>query len=162
VYWRSTLRVRPFLIGCGVAVVLLIVQAAVVTKREHADRIMKRIETAVLESKPHGVGAELSDRFHAEPPPMDQARFVELVRTYMQTVDVRTLYRSDMELMEVESGSFSLEVSYMGEVNARDFSGTVLSRWKLRCEREPEGWRIVNIIPIMLNKQRINGWHDLH
>jgi hypothetical protein len=162
VYWRNTLRARPLLIGCVAAAALLIVQALVVTKREHADRTMKRIEAAVLESQPQGVGAELSARFFAEPPKMDQTRFVELVRTYMQTVDVRTLYRSDLELSNIQSGAFDAEVSYIADISARDFSGTVVSRWRLRFEREADGWRIVNIIPIMLNKQPVNGWRDLH
>ena len=162
VYWRNSMRAKPFLIGCALAIVLLAVQALVVTKREHTDRIMKRIETAVRDSKPQGVGAELSDRFLAAPPRMDRTRFVELVRTYMQNVDVRTLYRSELLLTEVESEAFVAELAYVSDISVRDYSGMVTSRWRLRFEREPEGWRIVNIIPISLNQQSVDGWNDLH
>ena len=162
VYWRRTLRVKPFLIGGALAVILLIVQAAVVTQRERADRMMRRIEAAVLESKPKGVEAELSERFHAEPPEMDRARFTELVKMYMEQVDVRTLHRLQLEMTEQQADHFIAELSYMADISARDFNGTVTSRWRLRFEHESEGWRIVNIIPIKLNTANIRGWEDLH
>lgn len=161
VHWRRTLRPKPLIIGLILAVALLIVEAAVVTQREHADFAMQRIETAVLESKPQGIDAELSDQFLVDPPRMDRALFAERVQSYMQQIDVRTLRRLKLQVTESASEAFTCELSYLADIAARNFSGTVTSRWRIRFVREAEGWRIVNIIPVRLNAANVRGWDEL-
>ena len=162
VHWRRTLKPRPLLIGLAVSIILLIVQAAVVTRRERADIIMTRIEKAVLVSKADGVGAEISARFRVETPEMDRARFVELVRVYMQRVDVRTLARRKLEVVSGTPERFEALVSYFAEINAGDYSGPAQSRWRIIFVKEADRWRIISIEPTMLNRQTVAGWRSLH
>ncbi len=160
VHWRRTLKPRPLLIGLAIAVVLLIVQAAVVTRKEHADRIMKRIETAVLASQPEVIAGTLSARFRIEQPEMDGERFADLVRAYMQWVNVRTLSRRALTIEESRDDTFRASLSYLGEVTARNFTGLVQSRWSITFIRDQDGWRILSIEPTMLQRQAVKGWGD--
>ncbi len=161
VHWRRTLQPRPLLIGLALAVVLLIAQAAVVTRKEHADRIMERIETAVLASQPEVIAGTLSTRFRIEKPEMDGEQFTDLVRAYMQWVNVRSLSRTALTIEESRDDTFRASLSYLGEVTARDFTGLVQSRWNITFVRDQDGWHILSIEPTMLQRQTIKGWGDL-
>ena len=161
VYWRRTLKPRPLLIGLAIAVVLLIVQAAVVTRWEHADRIMTRIETAVLASQPEAIVAALSGRFHIAETNWDGEEFLDRVRRYMQAVDVRTLTRRTLEIEENDADRFQIYVSYWADVSTRDFAGGLLSRWLIRFVRDDDGWRIISIEPTQMDRRTVRGWRGL-
>ena len=161
VYWRRTLKPRPLLYGLGLAVVLLIVQAAVVTRWEHADRIMKRIETAVLASQPDDIAATLSPRFHITDPDWDADEFLARVRQYMQAVHVRTLNRRALDIEENQPDRFQIYVSYWADISGRSYASGTLSRWLIVFAREEQGWRIINIEPTHMDRITIRGWRAL-
>ena len=129
VHWRKTLKPRPFLISLGVAGILLVVQSTVVTRREHADRIMKGIETAVLDSRVDSIRAALASGFRIRETDWSAADFVEVVRDWMRVVDVRTLRRRALRIEGSLDDRFEIYVSYMADVAHRSYSGTTLSRW---------------------------------
>jgi hypothetical protein len=158
VYWRRTLKPKPFLVGLALAVVLLVVQALVVTQREHADRIMRSIERDVLASRTEAIAAALSDRFQIPEKNWDRERFIERVKDYMQTIDVRTLNRRKLQIEKSETDAFEISVSYLAEISGRDYAGPVLSRWKIYFVHEDGHWRILRIEPTSLGQTTIHGW----
>jgi hypothetical protein len=161
VYWRRTLKPRPLLIGLALTAVLLIVQAAVVTRWEHADRIMKRIEAAVLASQPEPIEATLSERFHIAETGWDRADFIKIVRSYMSRVDVHSLSRRALEVTAEQPDSFQIYISYLADASTRDYRQAGLSRWRIRFVREADGWRIVSIEPTELDRTTVRGWRGL-
>jgi len=161
VRWRRTLKPRPFLIGLAVAMALLVVQALVVTRREHADRIMERIELDVVASRPDAIAAALSARFHIAEPEMDADKFVELVRSYMRRVDVHTLTRRGMDVTASEGDTLEISINYWADISAPDYSGMVRSRWTITFVREGGGWRILTVEPTMIGQRPVDGWRGL-
>jgi hypothetical protein len=161
VHWRRTLRPRPLQIGLAVAVVLLVVQAAVVTRWEHADRIMKRIEAGVRVSRPGAIAATLSARFHVEETGWDREAFIEIVRSYMSWIDVHALSRRTLEITAHEPEAFSVYVSYLADASAGGFRQAGLSRWLIRFTRETDGWRIISIEPTQVDRTSVRGWRGL-
>ncbi|MBU0616192.1 MAG: hypothetical protein KKI02_00595 [Planctomycetes bacterium] len=161
VYWRRTLKPRPLLIGLAIAVVLLVVQAAVVTRWEHADQIMKRIEAGVLASQPEAIAPALSGRFHIAETNWDDQEFLDRVRQYMQAVDVRTLTRRALEIEENDADQFQIYVSYWADISTRDSAGGLLSRWRIVFVAEEHGWRIISIEPTQMDRTTVRGWKGL-
>lgn len=161
VYWRRGGSAKPLLVGAVVGVILLIVQALVVTPREHADKIMRRIERGVIASRANAVAAELSPAFAIESPHWNRADFLDVVRAYMRRIDVRSLTRRFFQISERTPDSFRLTVSYLAEINARDAGGVVLTRWRIDFERRGGKWQIRRIVPIEFNHRVIKGWSAL-
>ena len=161
VHWRKTLKPRPFLIGLGLSLVLLIVQNVVVTRREQADHTMREIETAVLESRPDGIRPFLAGRFRISENNWDADDFVGEVGDWMRVVDVRTLSRRALRIESSSDDEFQIYVSYMADVSHRSYSGTTLSRWAITFVPDDDAWRISEIKPVELNKQSLSGWRGL-
>jgi hypothetical protein len=158
VHWRRGGRPRPLLIGLSVAILLLIVQALVVTRREHADRILRRIETDVVASRTDAIAAALSARFHVAEPDMDQAGFLERVRRAMRRVDVRTLTQHGLKIQADESDTFEVSVTYWADVSTPEYGGLAHSRWRIVFIREQGNWRILTVEPTELNRLPVAGW----
>jgi hypothetical protein len=161
VHWRRTLQPRPLLIGLAMAVVLLVLQALVVTRREHADRIMKRIEADIVASRVEALAAALSARFHIAETDWDRAEFIRVVEGYMSWVDVVTLTRRRLEVELSERDAFRIYVSYIADVGARDFRYMGLSRWLIDFAREDGSWKIVSVQPTEMDRRPIGGWRSL-
>jgi hypothetical protein len=161
VHWRRMLKPRPFLIGLGLSVALLIVQAAVVTRREHAERIMRAVERDIVASRSAALSAALSDRFRIAETGWDRADFLDLVERYMARVDVRTLRRRRLEIRRSEGNEFQIYVSYLADVSGRDFGTTVLTRWFITFVRENGAWRIVTIEPSEFDNRSVGGWRNI-
>jgi hypothetical protein len=161
VHWRRTLKPRPLLIGLVIAVVLLIVQAVVVTRWERADRIMQRIEAAVLASQPEPIEATLSGRFHIAETGWNRADFIRIVRSYMSRVDVHSLSRRTLEVTAEQPDSFQIYVSYLADASTQDYRHMGLSRWLIQFIHEEDGWRIISIEPTELDRTTVRGWRGL-
>ena len=161
VHWRQTLKPRAFLSGLAVAAVLLLVQALVVTYREHADRIMEAIERDVVASQPDDLGPFLSESFYIEETGWDKAQFLDRVREYMARVDVRTLTRRKLEVEESGAERFQIYISYLADVSMRDFDRPVLSRWRIVFVRERDEWRIRTIVPVSIDQTPTRGWKGI-
>jgi hypothetical protein len=161
VHWRRTLRPRAFLIGLAVSLVLLIVQSLVVTRKEHADRIMQRVEVDIVASRVDALAAALSDRFHIAEMNWDRAKFIDVVEGYMSWIDVLSLTRRRLEIVSSTGEHFQIYVSYLADVSTNDFRYTGLSRWLIEFVRAENGWQVTSIQPTEMDQRRISGWRSL-
>jgi len=161
VRWRRTLRPRPLLIGLGLAAALLIVQAAVVTRREHADRIMRQIESDLVASRVDALAGALSARFQIPQTGWDRERFIGIARRYLAWIDIHTLTRRALEVQRSEPERFEIYVSYLADASTEDFRYVGLSRWLIAFVREEGKWRIVEIQPTELDRRPVAGWSKL-
>jgi len=161
VYWRRTLRPRPLLIGLAAAVVLLVVQALVVTRKEHADRIMQRIEADIIASRVDDLRAALSARFHIAEMDWDRSEFIDVVEGYMSWIDVISLTRRRLAVEGGEGDRFHIYISYLADVSTNDFRYSGLSRWLIEFVHEEGGWKIVEIQPTEMDRRSIGGWGSL-
>jgi hypothetical protein len=161
VRWRRTLKPRPLLIGLALSVVLLLLQALVVTRREHADRIMRAIELDLVASRPDAITAALSERFYVSETGWDRDRFLDRVRQYLEAVDVRTLTRRKLAVETSEAGRFQIYVSYLADISTRELDSPVLSRWQIEFVDEAGQWRILTIQPTSIERRPIGGWKGL-
>ncbi len=161
VHWRRGGRPRPLQIALGLAVLLLLVQALVVTRREHAGRILSRIEKDVVASRTGAIAAALSTRFHVAEPEMDRDKFLELVRRAMRRVDVHTLTQRGLKIQASASDTFEISVTYWADVSTPEYRGMTPSRWKIVFVREEGGWRILTVEPIELNRIPVAGWRGV-
>lgn len=145
VYWRRTGRPRPLLVGLGVAVVLLLVQALVVTQRERAAQALDRIAADLLRSRVDALAQSLATDFDAGG--RDRTEFTGLVRAKLDQVSIRWLERTGLRVVESGRDRFTVAASYLAEVRADQYDGTFTSRWALTFIRTPDGWRIITIAP---------------
>jgi len=160
VHWRRTGRPRAFLVGLVLAAALMGVQAAVVTQREHADRVMRVVELAVRSGRVEPLARSLSAGFYAAD--MDRDAFVELTRAFMNEVRVRTLTRSPrtIELTDSRSDRFTVRIGYFAIVESRDFDRPLPSSWSITFSRESNAWTISEIEPITVNHRAVK-WREL-
>ncbi len=161
VYWRRGGSPRPLLVALLVGVVLLIVQAAVVTPREWADRLMRQVQIDVLASQTQRMAGVLAPSFRITDEDWGRDDFLELVRSYYRRLTVRSLRRRLFEVGKVRDDVFTLTVSYLAEVETRDFSGPVLSRWEIEFVRSDGVWRIGSIRPVEINHRPVQRWRRL-
>ncbi len=146
VYWRREGRPRPLLIGLAVSALLLIVQTAVTTQREHAWRILARIERDVLAGETDRLAASLSDDFSAAR--YDKPRFIELVDGRYDVVSVIWLRRLSCTIVESTADSFTAEVGYLGEVRASEYMTAIDSKWRIKFIRRERDWKIQTVKPL--------------
>ncbi len=146
VYWRRTGRVRPLLVGLAAAVVLFVIQAVVVTRREHVGRIMDAIQRDLVADRIDALAAALAPEFEAGR--MDRDTFLEYAQRQLKRVNVRTLDRTGLRIEESEGERVVATVSYLASIVMPDYAGDMLSRWSLTFIRTSTGWQIVDIQPL--------------
>jgi len=148
VYWRRTGRGRPLLVALGVSAALLLVQVLVVTQREHAIRILDRIQADLVRSRSDALAAALAPDFVTDQPrgpALDRAAFLDHVRRVQQRVAVRWLERADLRIHDATAGRFVISVAYVAEVVGDQFGGPFRSRWSITFVRAPGGWMILHL-----------------
>lgn len=154
VYWRRGGSARPLLVGLGVAVVLLIVQAAVVTPRERAGRMLDAIAKDLEHARTDALAAALAPSFDAgrfAGDPLTRARFVDYVKELFARIQVNWTQRTALEVTSSASGRFVVEAAYLAEIQISEGRGTFRSRWQLTFANLPEGWRITAIEPVSID-----------
>lgn len=154
VYWRRSGKARPLLIGLGVAVVLLAVQALVVTNRERAARVLTAIEHDVRASRTDVLAAALAPEFESQGLGRDE--FVTYVRRQLANVRIRWIERWELTISDAQADRFVASATYLADVAAEGMSGTPRSSWRFEFVRTPAGWRIAQ-----LECRQIDGHHDL-
>lgn len=158
VYWRRRGRARPLLVGLAVAVVLLVVQALVTTRREHAGRILAAVEADIVQARTDALAEALAADFAASG--MDRAAFLAYVRGKMEVVDVRWLDRQSLRVEQSGGARFAVSVGYLADA-AGEYGGSIPSRWWIEFARTPAGWRIVHIRCLRLAWLEAPTWADL-
>jgi hypothetical protein len=148
VIWRRSGRAKPLLVGLGLSITLLAMQGLVVTQREHAARLLKVIERDILAAQTVNLAAALSDDFRAGR--MDKEQFLALVGRQYNRVQVKDIYRSQLEVRQSQADRFVVEAAYQADVRTEQLGGWMPSRWELTFSRTAEGWRISAIRPLHL------------
>lgn len=158
VRWRQGGTARPLLIGLGVALVLLIVQAAVVTNRERAIRIMAPIESGLLARDAQPVVRALHGEFLSDR--MDQTGFGEFVRSQLANIQLHRLWRRETTVIESDDNGFVARLTYYAELTVRDVRRPLSSVWDLRFEQDDGEWKIHSINPVRIADRDLEDWDD--
>ena len=145
VIWRRTGHRRPLVVGLALAAGLLLIQTLVVTRREQAARILKRIERDVLTAQTTALAQCLAPDFRADG--MGAQDFVEFVARRYEWVRVRSLSQGRVEVQESQPDSFVVEVPYRADVVVEQYAGLVRTRWRITLHRTDQGWRIRHVQP---------------
>lgn len=159
VHWRRGGRVRPLLIGLVTALVFLALQAVVVTRREHAIRILTRIEDDVVGARTDALAASLSPAFDADG--MGPEEFIAFVNRQYESVKVRGVRRARMIFQESQADLFTIEVSYQADISAEAYSGWFPTRWRITFERCSLGWLIRAIRPTYIAGLPNPSWNQI-
>lgn len=163
VHWRRTLQARPLLVGLGLAVALLALQAVVVTPRERFVQMMLPVQRAVLQGDVDALGRALTPDFVAGD--MDKPRFLDFARTQLNRVRVSSLRRLTTRVTPTETATDAWHaiVGYSGAVTTADWQGQlVTASWDIWFHRAPDGThRITRIEPRRINGQEIGRWATL-
>ncbi len=157
VHWRRSGRPRPLLLGLAAAVLLLVVQALVVTKREHARRILSAIEQDIVASRTTALAAALAPDFDF---PEGRAGFLELVDHELARIDVRYLERWWLRVERDEGERFTVVVEYSADI-AGVYAGTFQSGWELTFVNTADGWRVQQIRPRHLAGMGNVNWSSI-
>jgi hypothetical protein len=157
VHWRRSGHGRPLLVGLGIAAILVLVQALVVTQREHADRILRRIEKDLVRGGISALAAALAPDFVTDDPQrsaLRRAAFLDLAREWLRRVRVHWLERTDLRIESTGRDRFVVSAAYVTEIGAEQFGGVFRSRWSLTFVRTPAGWQILHLHP-----EQVENWH---
>ncbi len=164
VYWRRTGRVRPLLIALGVGASLLLMQALVVTQREHAVRVLDRIQADLVRSRSDALVAALAPDFETDQPrgpALNRKGFLDYVQRFQQRLAVRWLERADLCLHDRAGDRFVVSAAYVAEVAGEQFGGAFRSRWSLTFVRTPAGWMILHLHAEDIEGVPVPSWDDL-
>lgn len=154
VHWRRSLNPRPLLIGLAAALVLMILQAAVVTRRETVAALMDRVEAAIVARRADDLAPLLSAAFRYDD--LGRPEFVEFVRGHLERLTVHTTGRGTIQAPVGGDQRFSAEIPYISRVSVRDFAGQPLpTRWRIEFVREDGEWRISEIVPLEILNQPV-------
>ena len=159
VHWRRGGQVRPLLIGLVTALVLLALQAAVVTRREHAIRVLTLIENDIIRARTDALAASLSPAFDADR--MDSAEFIAFVNRQYKSVKVRGVRRAQLIFQESLADLFTIEVSYQADISAEAYSGWFPTRWRITFARSASGWLIRLIQPTYIAGVPNPSWNQI-
>lgn len=160
IYWRRTGRGRPLWVGLALAGGLVVIQELVVTRREHAGRMLHAIEQDLLASRTTALEAALADDFDAGED-LDRAAFLAYVRAHLEVIHIRWLDRLRLRVVASAGGEFAVLVSYHADVTGFLATGAVISEWRLHFAwREPR-WRITHIRPVSFAGETRVSWRGL-
>ncbi|HOO18292.1 MAG TPA: hypothetical protein PLU99_14450 [Phycisphaerae bacterium] len=149
VMWRRTGRGRPLLAGLAVSILLLAIQGFVVTRREHAGRLLRTIERDLLTAQTTGLSAALADDFRTAR--MDKGQFLDFVARQYGRIRVSSLHCSQLEVRDSQPDQFTVEAAYQADLRGDFMGGWVRSRWELTFKRTADGWRIAFLRPIHID-----------
>jgi hypothetical protein len=149
VYWRRTGRPRPLLVGLAASAALLAVQTVVVTRREHALRILAGIQQDVMTTRTTNLADALAPNFQAGH--MDRNEFLDFVTRCYDRVDVAAVRRVSLTFLDSQPEHFTIKVAYMADVRASFGGGWWRSTWEIAFQQTPQGWRINGITPIHID-----------
>jgi hypothetical protein len=148
VYWRLAL-----------SILLLSVQALVVTRREHAQRLLAGIEQDLVAGRTQALAAALAPSFSAGG--LGPGEFVAAVRGVLERVRVRAVNCSELRVRESRPGDFIVAAAYQGDVDTGDFGGWVRTRWDITLVQTEVGWRIQGIEPKYIDGLPRPDWDEI-
>lgn len=159
-YWRRSERVLPLLVGLALAMVLLGVQTLVITRQEHAIRMLAAIERDVVAARTDSLAATLAPDFKTGK--MGPDEFLEYVERQYERVRVHSTNRGRLEIIESLPDRFMVEVAYTPDVTVGGYEGRLPTRWRFTFVRTETGWRIASLRPIHVARLSNPGWDELN
>lgn len=159
VWWRRGGSARPLLTALLLSGVMLIVQAAVTTQREHAARVLDSIERGVPRADVTALNAALANGFSAGP--MSRAEFVSLARSRLQDIKVGATRRLSLEIDESSAERFVALAAYQCDIAHPELgAGWLATGWRFTFVREGDTWRISDIDLPTVNGIKLTNWND--
>ncbi len=140
VLWRRRGRAQPLLVGLAAAAALVILQALVSTRREHAVRLLDPIERELVQARTTALGAALAQNFDAGC--LDRDAFLAQVEQSLHRIRIRWLERWRLTIQDSDPDQFTAAAEYLAEVNTEGIAHTPRSAWELLFVRTPAGWRL--------------------
>jgi hypothetical protein len=159
VLWRRGGRPHPLLVGLVLSLVLLLVQAVVVTHRERADRVLSAIETDIERARSGALANVLVEDFRAGD--LERAAFLESVDELLRRVQIRSVRRLMLEVTARADDRFTAEATYHADIMADVYAGAFLSSWAITFERREDQWRIAAIRPLRVGRLEEPSWQRL-
>lgn len=159
VHWRRGGRARPLLIGMGVGAALLLIQALVVTQREHAAATFARIERGLLLSQVDPIERELASEFRAGE--MDTEAFLQRARRTLERVEVLRMRRISLVVHDAQRDRFVVTTRYVCDVRTSNFVGPFESTWRVGFRRDGRGYRIETVDPVYIHGMNVRSWRQL-
>ena len=160
VYWRRSGRPRPLLIGLAAAAFLLCLQNLVVTRQEHAGRILAGIEREIPTAAVAALATVLSDDFECDG--MDADAFVAFAEAGLERVDVDMLRRIGLEIGESGAARFVARVVYLSEVRVAGLIDRLIKTvWDVTFVQERGRWRIAGVRAVQVGDQQVDDIREL-
>lgn len=164
VRWRRRGDARPLVIALALAAALLLTQGLVVTRREHADRILRRIERDIVAGRVNALEGALARDFDAggfQDRRLDRDTFLALVQQFLGATRVRWLRRVDSQLRDTPAEGFTVSVAYFAETISAGTGFAARTGWRLAFRHTDAGWQIVEIQCEYLDTIVRPSWDDL-
>lgn len=159
VWWRRGGSPRPLLSALVCSAILLGVQFAVVTQREHAARVLDAIERGVPRADVASLSTALSRDFVAGPMSRDQ--FIDLARSRLMDFKVTTIRRMTLDVTDSTSDRFVALASYQCDVAHPDIGSIwVATGWRFTFVRNDGVWQIAEIDLPTVNGTKLRTWQD--
>lgn len=158
VYWRRSRRGRPLLVGLAVSAGLLTVQTLVVTRKEHALRIMAALVQDVRTARTEAFQAHLTPDFRMDR--LDKAEFLSLLERFYDEVRVRDVRNTQFRVVAAERDEFRVTTTYLADVTGQ-YRGWHISVWDIGFVRSGAGWHIAAIECLEIDGQRQPNWRSL-
>ncbi len=159
VRWRRGGRPRPLLVALAVSVLLLAVQALVVTRHEVARGILAPIERDVLAGRSDALPAALAPDFYADG--MNAGEFVEFAAAGLRRVRVNRLWRTRLEVVSGAGDAFIAEAVYLADTDVGVYSGGLKTEWEITFVRRGGEWLIGGIRAVAVNNQPVDDLREL-
>ncbi len=156
VHWRRSQKVRPLLISLAVSIALLILQSVVVTRREHALRLMAGIEQDVLTARTDALATALAPSFRAGN--MGRDDFLAFVRRQYDRVRVHSVNCSSFRIQASQADQFTVAAAYQGNISTPDYASVIRTRWEITFVNGEAGWQISAIEPVYIDGAAEPGW----
>jgi hypothetical protein len=135
---------RGLLATAGVGVLLIVVQALVVTDREAIQQTLREAASAVQAGDVPALGEQIDEAFSAQG--MDKQQLLARSNQMLQRWQVNSARLSGFRI-EVDGDEATVSFRVLCDLRSDSWvQDNTLSLWRLRCVRRPEGWKVQRVL----------------
>lgn len=146
-------------VGIAIAVLLLLVQKIVITDREEIDRMVRRLAVAV-ETKNFEVVAQLIDEEFGNGG-QQKTDFLAAIKATLTRVEIEGARLHAMAI-DIAADDATVEFGVLCRLRfGGGFDRPSTSRWSLGLVRRDAGWRVREIRPLEIDRQKITGLDEV-
>ncbi len=144
-------------VGIAISVLLLAVQKMVVTDREAIDRTVRRLAVAV-ETKDFEIVAQLIDDDFGTGD-RKKADLIPAIKATLTRLEIEGARLHAMEI-DISEDYATVEFGVLCRLRFNGFDRPSTSRWSLVLVRRDAGWRVREIHPLEIDRQKITTGLD--